>query len=65
MGTDFNVCVQKVLEEIIATHGSVVFNGDGYSADWQIEVETRGLPNLRDNAGCPPAVGDGRLSGTL
>ena len=46
-GTDFNVCVQKVLEEIIAAHGSVVFNGDGYSADWPIEAEARGLPNLR------------------
>ena len=41
-GTDFNVAVQKVLEEIITDHGAVVFNGDGYSDDWQIEAEARG-----------------------
>src|SRR6202045_4500541 len=33
-GADFNIAVQKVLEEIITVHGSVVFNGDGYTADW-------------------------------
>ena len=41
-GADFNAAVQKVLEEIITDHGSVVFNGDGYSEDWQIEAEARG-----------------------
>ena len=40
--TDFNAAVQKLLEEIITEHGSVVFNGDGYSEDWQIEAEARG-----------------------
>jgi glutamine synthetase len=49
-GTDFNVSVQKLLEEIIESHGSVVFNGDGYSADWPVEAEARGLPNLRTTA---------------
>jgi glutamine synthetase len=46
-GIEFNVAVQKVLEDIITIHGSVVFNGDGYSEDWQIEAAARGLPNLR------------------
>jgi glutamine synthetase len=46
-GTDFNVAVQKLLEGIITEHGSVVFNGDGYSEDWQIEAASRGLPNLK------------------
>ena len=32
-----------MLEEIITDHGAVVFNGDGYSEDWQIEAEARGL----------------------
>ena len=40
-GTDFNAAVQKMLEEIITDHGAVVFNGDGYSEDWQIEAEAR------------------------
>src|SRR6202522_1355987 len=46
-GTEFNAAVQKVLEEIITVHGKVVFNGDGYSEDWQTEAAERGLPNLR------------------
>jgi glutamine synthetase len=46
-GVDFNVAVQKVLEDIVNTHGAVVFNGDGYSAEWQEEAAARGLPNLR------------------
>ena len=42
-GAEFNVAVQKVLEEIITDHGAVVFNGDGYSDEWQVEAEARGL----------------------
>src|SRR6202451_1268174 len=30
-GSDFNVAVQKVLEEIITAHGDAVFNGNGYT----------------------------------
>ncbi|MFN8051350.1 MAG: glutamine synthetase III [Acidimicrobiales bacterium] len=53
-GTDFNVAVQKVLESIITTHGNVVFNGDGYSDDWQVEAEARGLLNLRTTVDALP-----------
>jgi len=55
-GTDFNVAVQKILEEIITVHGAVVFNGDGYSEDWQIEAEARGLPNLRTTVDALPEL---------
>ncbi len=55
-GTDFNMAVQKVLEEIITVHGKVVFNGDGYSDDWQIEAEARGLPNLRTTLDALPEL---------
>ena len=55
-GTDFNVAVQKVLEGIITTHGAVVFNGDGYSEDWQVEAEARGLPNLRTTVDALPEL---------
>ncbi len=55
-GAEFNVAVQKVLEEIITVHGSVVFNGDGYSDDWQIEAEARGLPNLRTTVDALPQL---------
>jgi glutamine synthetase len=55
-GTEFNEAVQKVLEEIITLHGSVVFNGDGYSEDWQIEAAARGLPNLRTTLDALPEL---------
>ena len=35
-GTEFNVAVQKTLEDVASNHGSIVFNGDGYSEEWQI-----------------------------
>ena len=50
-GEDFDTAVQKLLTEIITEHGAVVFNGDGYSENWQIEAAERGLPNLQDHAG--------------
>ncbi len=46
-GEDFDTAVQKLLTEIITEHGAVVFNGDGYSENWQIEAAERGLPNLK------------------
>ncbi len=46
-GTEFNTAVQAVLTEIITNHGAVVFNGNGYSEEWQTEAAARGLPNLR------------------
>jgi glutamine synthetase len=55
-GTEFNVAVQKILEEIITVHGSSVFNGDGYSEDWQIEAAARGLPNLRTTLDALPEL---------
>jgi glutamine synthetase len=55
-GADFNVAVQKVLEEIISNHGKVVFNGDGYSEDWQTEAAERGLPNLRTTLDALPEL---------
>ncbi len=46
-GTELNDAVQKVLQEIINTHGAVIFNGNGYSDEWQEEAAARGLKNLR------------------
>jgi glutamine synthetase len=55
-GTDFNDAVQKVLEDVITNHGSVVFNGDGYTDAWPIEAEARGLPNLRTTLDALPEL---------
>jgi glutamine synthetase len=37
-------------------HGAVVFGGNGYSAEWHKEAETRGLLNLRTSAEALPVL---------
>ena len=47
-GQSFNKAVQAVLAKMFTEHMDIVFNGNGYSQEWQEEAERRGLPNLRD-----------------
>ncbi len=42
-----NDAVQALLVRIMKEHGKVIFNGDGYSEEWQKEAAKRGLLNLR------------------
>jgi glutamine synthetase len=46
-GTPFNEAVQALLAKMIVDHGAAVFNGNGYSDEWQEEAAARGLLNLR------------------
>jgi glutamine synthetase len=55
-GTEFNIAVQTVLTEMITNHGAAVFNGNGYSEDWQIEAAARGLPNLKTTLDALPEL---------
>lgn len=55
-GEDFDAAVQTLLTEIITEHGAVVFNGDGYSENWQIEAAERGLPNLKTTLDAIPEL---------
>ncbi len=55
-GTDFDEAVQTLLTTIITEHGAVVFNGDGYSAEWPIEAEKRGLANLKTTLDALPEL---------
>ena len=55
-GDDFDKAVQGLLTEIITKHGAVVFNGDGYSENWQIEAAERGLPNLKTTLDAIPEL---------
>ena len=50
--------VQKILKEIIKEHGSIIFNGDGYTEAWHAEAERRGLPNLRSCVEALPVLGN-------
>jgi len=49
---------QKVIQAIMKKHGRIIFNGDGYSEEWQKEAKRRGLPNLKTAADCLPCIGD-------
>jgi glutamine synthetase len=54
-GKSLNTAVTEVLAGIIKDHGSVVFDGNGYSKEWHSEAEKRGLPNLRTTVQALPA----------
>jgi glutamine synthetase len=55
-GTDFNEAVQSLLSNIVADHGAVIFNGNGYSEEWPLEAEQRGLKNLRTTVDALPEL---------
>ncbi len=40
--------IDEVIKEFIMEHRRVIFNGDGYSQEWQEEAARRGLLNNRD-----------------
>ena len=50
--------VQSLLKSIINEHGSVIFNGDGYSEEWHAEAEKRGLKNNKQTIDALPAITD-------
>src|SRR5690606_7270623 len=46
-GQQLKDAVQVLLKGILDKHGRVIFNGNGYSAEWHAQAEKLGLPNLR------------------
>ncbi len=40
--------IAEVVTEVFKKHQRIVFNGNGYSAEWHQEAERRGLPNFRN-----------------
>jgi glutamine synthetase len=40
--------VNEVVVELFKKHHRILFDGNGYSAEWHAEAEKRGLPNLRN-----------------
>ena len=35
-----------IVADVLKQHGRVIFNGNGYSPEWQAEAQRRGLPNF-------------------
>ncbi|MFA7128996.1 MAG: glutamine synthetase III [Sphaerochaeta sp.] len=48
---------QCIIKEFYTRHKRVVFNGNGYGADWIVEAEKRGLPNFKDTVSALPQMG--------
>lgn len=46
---DFNSALHDLLVKNIKQHKRVIFNGNGYGAEWVEEAEKRGLPNLKSS----------------
>ena len=44
----FHNALQKILQASLKEHKRVVFNGNGYEAEWPEEAAKRGLPNAPD-----------------
>ena len=53
---DFTKAVIALVKRTIRDHRRVIFNGDGYSAEWEIEAERRGLPNKKYTPAALPAL---------
>jgi glutamine synthetase len=45
-----NDAIQKLLSDIMTECEAIIFNGDGYSAEWHAEAAKRGLLNLKTSA---------------
>jgi glutamine synthetase len=55
-GKKLNAAIQDVLAEIIQQNGAVIFDGNGYTAEWHAEAEKRGLPNYKTAVDALPVL---------
>ena len=53
---DFNGEINSIIKETMDNHKRIIFNGDGYSEEWQLEAERRGLLNLRSTVDALPLL---------
>ena len=44
---DFDEAVAGLIKDTLTAHSRIIFNGDGYSGEWEKEAARRGLLNLR------------------
>ncbi len=55
---DFQTALHDLLVKTIKEHRRVIFNGNGYGAEWPVEAEKRGLPNLKSTVAAVPCITD-------
>jgi len=56
-GTEFEAALAKVIKSTLKESSKIIFNGDGYSDDWQKEAAKRGLLNLKSTYEALPQLG--------
>ncbi len=55
---DFTSAVIALVKRTIRDHRRVIFNGNGYTAEWEAEAAKRGLPNKKNTPAALPALID-------
>ena len=55
---DFTSAAIALVKRTIRDHRRVIFNGNGYSAEWEEEAARRGLPNKKNAPSALPALID-------
>ena len=55
---DFTSAAIALVKRTIRDHRRVIFNGNGYTAEWEAEAAKRGLPNKKNTPAALPALVD-------
>ena len=55
---DFTSAAIASVKRTIRDHRRVIFNGNGYTAEWEAEAAKRGLPNMKNTPAALPALID-------
>ena len=53
---DFEMAVHDLIKKYLTEHQRIIFNGNGYSDEWVMEAERRGLPNIKSMVDAIPAL---------
>ena len=53
---DFTSAAIALIKRTIRDHRRVIFNGNGYTAEWEAEAAKRGLPNKKNTPAALPAL---------
>ena len=53
---DLPMALHDMIKDTIAAHKRIIFNGNGYSDEWVVEAERRGLPNIKCMVDAVPAL---------
>ncbi|HEY2151065.1 MAG TPA: glutamine synthetase III [Vicinamibacterales bacterium] len=55
-GETLEAAVGKLLQKVVKEHKRIIFNGNGYSAEWEKEAKKRGLLNLKNTVDALPQL---------